>query len=271
MDFGGVTFEDLAVVAILVAIVAFFYSNLGLGGGQLYVPIMDFFFLSLAMVEIVPLSLCFAAATMISSAFMHSRKGLVDVRLGVILAAAGLIGVAGGVAFTSSAPEDFVKAAFAALLVIVATKMMHDVYIGKKEGPLSTTAFSRRQVLAGMGVSILTGVLIGSFGIGGGVVSVPLIVYVFKIDSRKAIGTSSLIGAILTPAAFAAYVVSQSAGAAAEIHYGLALVLTPIVLVMALLGSRWGLAKLKTRVVKAIFTCGVYLAAVEMVYSLMFT
>ncbi|MEM3049384.1 MAG: sulfite exporter TauE/SafE family protein [Thermoplasmata archaeon] len=271
MDLGPVSMEDLAVVASLVAIVAFFYSNLGLGGGQLYVPIMDFFFLSLAMAEIVPLSLCFAAATMLSSAYMHSRRGLVDFRLGMILAAGGLLGVAGGVVFTSTAPEDYVKAAFAAVLIVVATKMMYDVYTARQEGPMSVARFSRRQFFAGIGVSILTGTLIGSFGIGGGVVSVPLIVYVFRIDSRKAIGTSSLMGAILTPAAFAAYVVSHSISGGAEIHYGLALVLTPIVLVMALLGSRWGLARLKTRVVKGIFTCGVYLAAVEMIYSLLFT
>ena len=66
MAFEGVETETIAAVAVLVGIVAFFYSNLGLGGGQLYVPIMDLIFVSLIMKENVPLSLMFAFVTMLS-------------------------------------------------------------------------------------------------------------------------------------------------------------------------------------------------------------
>lgn len=265
MDFAGIGLETVLLVALLSGAVAFFYSNLGLGGGQLYVPIMDFFFLSLVMTEIVPLSLCFAFATMVSSTYSHSRKNLVDFKLGGLLAAAGLLGVAGGVMFTTTVEEGLVKAAFAALLLVVATKMLYDLYSKKSEFLPSDSRLRIRQKIAGMGVSVLTGFLVGSFGIGGGVVSVPLIIYVFRFDARRAIGTSALMGAILTPAAFIAYDLTEGV----TISYDLALVLTPVVFVMALVGSRWGLQKLKTRVVRTIFTCGVYLAAAEMVYSIL--
>ena len=265
MAFEAVGVDSLLIVALLVAIVAFFYSNLGLGGGQLYVPIMDFFFVGLVIREIVPLSLCFAFATMVSSTYAHSKKQLVDFRLGITLAAAGLLGVVGGVLFTTSVQENIVKGAFAVLLVVVATKMMYDNYRARDEPLASPTEFSTKTKLAGMGVSVLTGFLVGSFGIGGGVVSVPLIIYVFKIQTRKAIGTSALMGAILTPAALAAYAVNEGAA----IHVDLALTLTPIIFVLAIIGSSWGLAKLRTRVVKIIFTCGVYLAAAEMIFSLL--
>ena len=249
----------------MVAVVAFFYSNLGLGGGQLYVPIMDLFFLSLVMKEIVPLSLCFAFATMASATFSHSRKGLVDFRLGVMLALGGMVGVVAGVLFTTSVEETYVKVGFAALLLIVATKMMRDLYRSRQGDDLGEAERSSGRVLAGIGVSVLTGFLIGSFGIGGGVISVPLIIYVFKFDARKAIGTSALMGAILTPAAFAAYALREGV----TIHYDLALVLTPIIFVMAIIGSTWGLKKLKTKSVRTIFVGGVYLAACEMIYSLL--
>jgi uncharacterized membrane protein YfcA len=268
MVFDGVETISLIVVAILVAVVAFFYSNLGLGGGQLYVPIMDLFFVSLVMKDIVPMSLVFAFVTMLSATYTHSKKHLVDFRLGLQLAGAGLIGVAGGVLFTSTVDERIVKAGFATLLVIVATKMMFDIYKAKKDNVTSPTDFSARRRIAGMGVSILTGFFIGSFGIGGGVVSVPLIIYVFRFEPRKAIGTSALLGAILTPAAVLAYVMTAEKGVV--FHYQVALVLAPIVLVMAIVGSTWGLQKLKTPVVKTIFTGGVYLAASEMIYSLLF-
>jgi len=47
-------------------------------------------------------------------------------------------------------------------------------------------------------------------------------------------------------------------------------VLAPIVLVFALIGSTWGLEKLRTKTVKTIFTCGVYLAAAVMIYNMLF-
>ncbi len=268
MAFGGVEATAIVIAAVLIAIVAFFYSNLGLGGGQLYVPIMDLFFVSLVMKEIVPLSLTFAFVTMLSATYTHSKKNLVDFKLGTKLALAGLIGVVFGTLFTTTVEEEIVKGAFAAMLVLVATKMMYDIYKAKRDSSTSPAVFSSRLMLAGMGVSVLTGLLVGSFGVGGGVVSVPLIIYVFKVEPRRAIGTSALMGAILTPAALAAYALNTTDGVA--IYFDLALILAPIVLVMAVLGSTWGLEKLRTKAVKTIFTCGVYLAAFEMVYSLLF-
>ncbi len=271
MVFETVGIDSLLLVAVLCAIVAFFYSNLGLGGGQLYVPIMVLLFSSLEIKEIVPLSLSFAFVTMLSSTYSHNRKKLVDFRLGAYLAAGGLIGVVAGVLFTISMDEDTVKGAFATMLVIVATKMMYDIYTKKKDHSDSPSDHGAKRLLAGIGVSIVTGILIGSFGIGGGVVSVPLIIYVFRFEPRKAIGTSALMGAILTPAAFVAYVISDSVNGGAVIHYDLVLVLAPIVLFFAFIGSRWGLEKLKTRTVKTIFILGVYLAAAGMIYSLLLT
>lgn len=265
MAFESLGIDSVLIVAVLAGAVAFFYSNLGLGGGQLYVPIMDLFFLSLAMREIVPLSLCFAFVTMLSATYTHSRKGLVHFKLGGLLAAGGLVGVVAGVLFTTTVSEWVVKLGFAALLVAAATKMMYDLHRAKKDYVGCPVSWSLRCRLAGVGVSVLTGFLIGSFGIGGGVVSVPLIIYVFRFEPRFAIGTSALMGAILTPAAFVAYALTEGV----TIHYDLALALTPIVFVMGFMGSTWGLKKLKTKVVKMIFTCGVYLAASEMIVSIL--
>jgi uncharacterized membrane protein YfcA len=269
LAFDDVTIVALVIAAILIAIVAFFYSNLGLGGGQLYVPIMVLIFPAsiFAMKDIVPLSLCFAFATMAMSAYSHSRKNLVHLKVGLVLAVFGLIGVGAGVVFTSVLPDWLVKASFATMLVIVASKMLYDIYRKRKDYDSCPKSFSLRCWITGTGISILTGFLIGSFGIGGGVVSVPLIIYVYRFEPRMAIGTSALLGSILTPAALAVYTLDPTGGV--SIHWPLALVLTPIVFVMALIGSRWGLQKLKTNMVKTIFTFGVYLAAASMIYSLL--
>jgi uncharacterized membrane protein YfcA len=266
MAFESLGIDSVIIVAVLAGAVAFFYSNLGLGGGQLYVPIMDLFFISLVMKDIVPLSLCFAFVTMLSATYTHSRKGLVHFKLGSLLAAGGLVGVVGGVMFTTTVSEWVVKVAFASLLVVVATKMIYDLRRERKDYVGCPTSWSLRCRLAGVGVSILTGFLIGCFGVGGGVVSVPLIIYVFRFEPRYAIGTSALVGAILTPAAFLVYVLREGVA----INYDLALVLTPVVFLMGIIGSTWGLKKLRTKAVKMIFMGGVYLAASEMILSLLF-
>ncbi len=265
----GVDVSALIIAAILIAIVAFFYSNLGLGGGQLYVPIMVVTFPAVlfGMKEIVPLSLCFAFATMATSTYSHNRKKLVNFRIALVLALFGLIGVAAGVAFTSILPDWAVKTSFAAMLVIVASKMILDIYRKKQDHATCPASFSLRCWLTGTGVSILTGFLIGSFGIGGGVVSVPLIIYVYKVPTRMAIGTSALMGAILTPAALFAYALDATGGI--TIHWQLAAILTPLVFVMALIGSTWGLQRLRTDLVRTIFTCGVYMAAALMIFNLL--
>jgi uncharacterized membrane protein YfcA len=265
MAFEPLGIDSVLAVALLAGAVAFFYSNLGLGGGQLYVPIMDLFFVGLVMREIVPLSLCFAFVTMLGAAYTHSRKGLVHFKLGGLLALGGLVGVAAGVLFTTSVAEWVVKVGFATLLVIVATKMIYDLGRERKDYVGCPASWSLRCRLAGIGVSVLTGFLIGSFGIGGGVVSVPLIIYVFRFEPRYAIGTSALMGAILTPAAFCAYAFTEGV----SISYDLVFALTPVVFVMGLMGSTWGLKRLRTKVVKMIFTGGVYLAASEMILSLL--
>jgi len=263
----SVSITAVLIAAVLIAIVAFFYSNLGLGGGQLYVPIMVITFSSFAMKDIVPLSLCFAFATMAMSAFSHNKKRLVHFRVGLVLALFGLVGVGAGVMFTSVLPDLIVKAAFAGMLVIVASKMLSDIYRKKKDYVACPETWSLRCWITGTGVSILTGFLIGSFGIGGGVVSVPLIIYVYRLEPRMAIGTSALVGAILTLAALAVYIVDPTGGV--SIDWPLALILTPVVFVMALIGSTWGLQKLKTNLVKTIFTFGVYLAAATMMFNLL--
>jgi hypothetical protein len=156
------------------------------------------------------------------------------------------------------------------MLVTAATKMLYDIYTARKDYTSCPAEFSLRCRLTGAGASILTGFLIGSFGIGGGVVSVPLIIYVFKFEPRMAIGTSAFLGAILTPAALFAYWISLGPGVQ-QIHWSIALVLAPVVLVFAILGSTWGLQRLKTKAVKTIFVCGVFLAAAEMIYSVLVT
>src|SRR3989442_3921129 len=89
----------LLIQAVLIFGVAFIYSNLGLGGGLLFVPIL----LSTGVADkdlAVPISLTLTIATATSSVINHHRRGLVDFRLGKGLVAGALLRAVVGARFT---------------------------------------------------------------------------------------------------------------------------------------------------------------------------
>jgi len=126
-----------------------------------------------------------------------------------------------------------------------------------------------------MGTAVATagsGFLSGSMGIGGGLLNVPLLLYVLGRKTRKAIGTSSLLIIPTAAVGFAAYLASLAlapSGFAWPQDYFLIPILMPIVFVGAYLGSRWGLAKLKTRSVALIFIIVLFIAAAKLVFDLL--
>src|SRR5437899_2147602 len=64
---------------------------------------------------------------------------------------------------------------------------------------------SRRRVLGTASATAGSGFLSGAMGIGGGLLNVPLLVYVLGRKTRKAIGTSSLLIIPTAAVGFAAY------------------------------------------------------------------
>src|SRR2546422_10428639 len=89
----------LLIQAVLIFGVAFIYSNLGLGGGLLFVPIL----LSTGVADkdlAVPIFLTLTIATATSSVIKPHPRGLVGFRPGRGLPTGALIGALVGAAFT---------------------------------------------------------------------------------------------------------------------------------------------------------------------------
>src|SRR2546427_12368096 len=107
----------LLIQAVLIFGVAFIYSNLGLGGGLLFVPIL----LSTGVADKdlgVPFSPTLTIATATSSVINHHRRGLVALRLGSVLLAGALLAAAGAALFPLHALDpETVEAFFSAELI----------------------------------------------------------------------------------------------------------------------------------------------------------
>ncbi len=269
----GVDVVLLILQAVLIFGVAFIYSNLGLGGGLLFVPIL----LSTGVPSkdlAVPISLTLTIATATSSVINHHRRGLVDFRLGRLLLSGALIGAIIGTFFTLKVlDESTFKAFFTGVLVLFGAYMVRDWLKNARDVDEDDDAsMTPPRIVATGAATTGSGFLSGSMGIGGGLLNVPLLVYVLGRKTRKAIGTSSLLIIPTAAVGFAAYVADlalRSPGFAWPPDYALIPILMPIVFLGAYLGSRWGLAKLKTRSVALIFILVLFIAAAKLLLDLL--
>jgi uncharacterized protein len=262
----------LGLQAVLIFAVAFIYSNLGLGGGLLFVPILLSTGVSSSDVA-VPVSLTLTIATAASSVVNHHRHGLVDFRLGRVLVGGALLGAVIGTLFTLRIlDERGFRAFFAAVILLFGSFMVRDwVQNARSVDEDDDTRLTSRRVATTTVATTGSGFLAGATGIGGGLLNVPLLVYVLGRKTRKAIGTSSLLiipTAAVGVLAYAADLALQPSGPSLPQAYLLIPILMPVVFVGAYLGSRWGLKRLKTRSVALIFIIVLFIAAAKLVYDL---
>jgi len=255
-----------ALLAFLLFGVSFIYSNLGLGGGLLYVPIL----LSLVTPEkliAVPLSLTFTTATGLASFYNHHRRGLVDYRLGSILIVGALAGTVFGVFFNIESTKEQFIVFFVVILCIFGTQMIVSLYrrphmVDVNDDSKMTNARLGAATTGEVGAGFLSGAL----GIGGGLVNVPIITGILGRAARKAIGTSALMIIPTSLLSFSIYVALKPADYSL---FWIVPVLAPLVFIGAFVGSRWGLARLKARTVSLIFILMLFVAAAKLIWDML--
>ncbi|UCD91582.1 MAG: sulfite exporter TauE/SafE family protein, partial [Methanobacteriota archaeon] len=239
-------------------------------GGLLYVPILMSLVYTGATGEdvAVPISLTLAAATGLSATINHYQKGFVDARLAGILITGALIGAVIGAFFNLSTSKKVFLAFFVTVIVLVGIKMLYDWRKNQmhEDDDDDTKMTGGRKAASATG-TLASGFTSGSLGIGGGLVNVPLMVYVLGRKTRKAIGTSSAMIVVTSIFGFLSYLYF---GTPQEIDFGLIAILWPIVFIGAFVGSRWGLKKLKSRTVALIFISVLFIAAAKMTFDLIF-
>ena len=261
----------LALVAPLILLmfgVAFIYSNLGLGGGLLFVPILLAFGVGDSRI-VAPISLTLTVMTATSSAINHHRRGFVDFRIGRTLVVGTLVGALLGtylhLAFVS---EETFKLLFITILVAFGALMLRDWIRHPGSSEVDDEAKLNPQRLAGTTATMVgSGFLSGLAGVGGGLLNVPLIRILLGRKTRTAIGTSSLLIIPTATFGFLVYLVRLSLGPTGfdvPSAFVLIPVLMPFVFVGAFLGSHIGLARLKTRSVSLIFILVRFVAAVQL-------
>ncbi len=247
---------------------AFIYSNIGLGGGTVYVPIM-LTFTPFQIQEVIPLSLAFACGTAISAGINHYARGLIDVKTGTLMAVGAVCGAVVGVQFTLWVNVFVLSVMFSAIVILLCIRMFYEVLKGHDETKITIkTRKIKWKDACTLGGGFGGGFVSGSLGIGGGSLFVPYMLYVLRMETRCAMGTSFFIIVISTFTGFLTFYMRGTTGIAGN-NVWLSIILVVLVVVGSYIGSHWGLKTLKTPTVKVIFICALLLGVIKVIQRAM--
>jgi uncharacterized membrane protein YfcA len=178
------TARRILLLVLVGAIGGVFSGALGVGGGIVMVPLL---LLRFDQRRAAATSLAAIVLSSISGAATYAVAGQTDVLAGLLLGAGGVAGTLVGTRLLKVLPIAVLRWGFIALLVVIALRMFL-VVPDRGAGIDHTVAIGIGLVVAGVAM----GILAGMFGIGGGVLIVPLLVAVFGASDLIAKGTSLL-------------------------------------------------------------------------------
>lgn len=196
------------LLIIIGAVISLFGSIVGFGGGIFMVPILVSLFdyqlnvaAGAAMISLIPSSLI--------STILNRKKGHVDFRMGVLLEMPTMIGVGLGTLILSYFSRRghllILEIIFAVMILIIGGSFflrkqdegnegfffrlnkLKPRYIIKNEINLVAYRVSIYMVLF---FGLISGVLAGLFGVGGGFMKTPIMLKVFKIPAKIAAATA---------------------------------------------------------------------------------
>lgn len=178
----------------------------GLGGGFIIVPVLRLFF-GLGPAEAAGTSLALVVANSGSGAFTYLLQRRVHVRIGLLIAAAGFPGSILGAIAVKHLPEHVFDWLFSAFLITVAG----DIIFNREKRLKNRNDHADVHAIAGMpwytalAAGFCVGFISSLFGVGGGVVLVPALLYFSDLPAH-AISATSHFGIVLTsPVGFVAH------------------------------------------------------------------
>jgi uncharacterized membrane protein YfcA len=188
---------------------------IGAGGGFILVPILVFLFPEDGPSMITAASLAIICVNAVSGTIAYARMKRISYKTGVLFAAASIPGAFLGSYFTRFIPKKVFGVLFGGLLMAVAIFLSATRGVRRHGegawsghvGPVRTRGQVRDTVVdregrahplsfdlaLGMGLSMLIGFLATLVGIGGGLIHVPVLTYIFNFPLHIATATSHFV------------------------------------------------------------------------------
>lgn len=261
----------LAVSAVLIGVIS---TLLGIGGGSLIVPFLIIVF-NTGYAEAVATSLTAMVFLASLGALNYYKRGLVDVKVGVLFQALTVAGAFIGANIVSIIPTGVLKGAFGVFLLYVSytmfkgkkrslegekTRVKDRFYRKKFTLPDGSTVDFEIPILLSSSLVFTAGVFSGMFGIGGGTILVPVLNLACGFPIHVAVATST-------------FIISMTALTGAATHYihgNLNVLLVIPVSIGYVIGSQIGprlAVRIKGVILRKIFAILLAFASLRIIYS----
>lgn len=161
-------------------------SIIGLGGGIIIVPILTFFGFPPALAASNSIFAVFSNA--VASSFSYAKQRRIEYSIGLKL---GLLSVPGTIlgAYVSS---DITPSIFKILFALILISASIYIFSKRKIEPRKYN-LSKQILILAVGASFFAGIISGLFGVGGGIIFVPLMVIAMGLSMKNAAPTSQFI------------------------------------------------------------------------------
>jgi len=201
----------LAIFLIVGFLTGILIGMLGIGGGLVFVPTL-YYLLPFINVPISNLayytlgtSLFAGALASANSAYLHIREQNFSKRPAIIIAIGAVLSAFIAPFFVVKVNSEIIEYIFALVMIVVALRMIFES--GKNQKYQLAKPLNEPFLFS---IGIFTGVLSAFTGLGGGVIYVPSLIYLFFLNARVAVGTSSIITAITMISSAVAYILQES-------------------------------------------------------------
>jgi uncharacterized membrane protein YfcA len=240
--------SHLYLIPLLFFAIAFIFSMLGMGGSQLYIPIlywmgMDF------KTEAIPLGMLLNVVNSSSAAVTYAKRKLINWRVAVPFGVAMIALAPVGAWLNVELPVAPLLVFFALFTAAAALLMLS----GWK--PKRGTLSPRGRVILGLSAGSILGFIAGLIGRGGGSFVVPLL-YIAGLDPQAAAATSAVVVTCSGLSSFISHLATAASPA-----WGIWALSVLSVLTGSQLGSRFMSTKLDPKRIKTVF--GVVLLGVS--------
>lgn len=207
----------LHVLVLLGLVVGFLSGMFGIGGGFITTPFL--IFLGVPPPIAVGTGASQVVASSVSGAIAHWQRGNVDVRMGLLLIAGGMVGAVAGIALqrllkAAGQLDFFIAMSYVVLLGTVGGLMLVESIRAMRPAPGPLKTSSRRggqhiwvqrlpiklrfrvaklyiSAIPPVAIGVVIGLLTAVMGVGGGFLLVPALIYMLKMPTRIALGTSA--------------------------------------------------------------------------------
>lgn len=269
--------ELLSVPIILLTLffgsfAGFLAGLLGVGGGVILVPLFLWLFPLAGFPDYLVVHTAFGTSlaiiipTSISSTLGHRKRGNVDWHMVNFLALGGIIGALLGSTAAAYVPGQNLKAVFGLLQIAIALQLL---FFQQYLPPERSDQPPKRQLLL---VGLAGGFFSAFFGVGGGVITVPIMLVLLQLPIHLAVGNSSALIVVSSFAATSCYIfygLQQPESAPFSIGYVnilIAAIVAPLTMIFARLGVRLASKISQERMIK-VFAVLLIIVGVKILFA----